>query len=62
MFVETCADLVVSQRLTRCDLGEAFLDLAHEPIVVVDQPLDRFASQILRVRAALLGNASELGL
>jgi hypothetical protein len=57
-----CADLVVRQCLARRDLGEAFLDLAYEPIVVVDQALDRFASQVLRVRAALLGNASEFGL
>ena len=42
--------------------SEAFLDLAHEPIVVLDQALDRFASRILRIRAALLGNSSECGL
>ena len=47
MFVQTCADLVVRQRLARGDLAEAFLDLAYEPIVVVDQALDRFASQVL---------------
>jgi hypothetical protein len=58
VFVQTCADLVVRQRLARRDLGEALLDLAYEPIVVVDQALDRCASQLLRVRAALLGNAS----
>jgi len=62
MFCEARADLFVAQGLAALDLRQAFLDFAHEPIVVADQPLDCLTGQRLRVRSALVRNAREFGL
>jgi hypothetical protein len=37
-FFKACADVFMAQVLAALDLDQAFLDFAHEPIVVVDQP------------------------
>ena len=62
MSAETCADVVVRERLTALDLRQAFLDFPHEPTVVIQQALDGLAHQRLCVGPALLGKAREPGL
>ena len=45
LLLEPGADGVARQYLPRVDLGEALLDFADEPVVVVDGSLDGFADQ-----------------
>ena len=62
VLAETRAHLFVRERITTVNPRQAPVDLAQEPVVVVDQALDRLARQVLRVGPALLSNARELGL
>ena len=62
VLVKACADFFVAQRLAALDLRQAFLDLAHEPIIVINQALDRFARQCLGIGSALARDAREVGL
>ena len=61
-FVQASADRFMAYGLAALDLRQAFLDLAQEPIVVVDQPLNRFTRERLRVGPSILSDAGELGL
>jgi len=42
--------------------SQSFLYLSEKPFVIIDEPLDRFFDECLRVPAALSGEAGELGL
>lgn len=42
--------------------SQSFLYLSEKPFVIIDEPLDRFLHECLRVPAALSGEAGELGL
>jgi len=54
--------LFVAQGFATLDLPKSLVDLAHEPVVVADKPLNCFAGDRLRVGAAVPGDAGELGL
>ena len=60
--LEASADLFVARGLAALHLGEAFLHLTDEPIIVVDQPFDGFTGQRLRISSPLTCDARELGL
>lgn len=60
--LEASADLFVARCLATLHLGEAFLHLTDEPIVVVDQPFDGFTGQRLRISSPLMCDARELRL
>ena len=62
VLVKTCADFFVRKDLTAVNLRQTLLDFEHEPFVGADQALDRLASQVLRVRPALLSNSREFSL
>src|SRR5882757_10882046 len=50
------------QHFAALNLRQAFLNLAHKPFVVPDQPLDRLFHERLRVSPLLRGDAVQLRL
>jgi hypothetical protein len=59
---EVGASFLMAQRLAALDLCQTFVLFVQEPVVVVDQPFDRFLCQRLRVHSALVRDAGQLGL
>lgn len=50
----------MAQRLVAFDLRQPYVGFPQEPVVLVDQPFDRFLGQRLRLRSALVRDACEL--
>lgn len=62
LLLQAGADGVVRQYLPGVDLGEALLDFADEPVVVVDGSLDGFADQQLGRHAPAASRPRQLAL